>query len=278
MTMLNDPEWGMWTDNRIAQACAVTQPYVAKLRIEIRLGEIKKQDASAARSAPQEEDSASSNGLKIDPSGDSKTALPKWAVGLSPMLQGKVNSILAKGGEPRLTERKGKPHVVNVKAIGGKAGKAASTTGNGQANGKAKAAGDDIKDEAGRWIEHERVRPAFNPAHLAEFDAIASAVSQIKKRLNDLSDTDAGSFIDYQDAAAWADNLRHAVTSAKPYCVCPMCAGAGCRTCRADRNAGPDKGLGWLPKQLHDQTIPCELNVNGVTRVASVCGAAVVGK
>jgi hypothetical protein len=32
MTLLRDPEWSAWSDNRIAAKCAVTQPFVSKLR------------------------------------------------------------------------------------------------------------------------------------------------------------------------------------------------------------------------------------------------------
>ncbi len=35
MTLLDDPEWGQWSDNEIARQCAVSQPFVSKLRSEL---------------------------------------------------------------------------------------------------------------------------------------------------------------------------------------------------------------------------------------------------
>jgi hypothetical protein len=32
MVLLKDPEWAAWSDNKIASLCAVTQPFVSKLR------------------------------------------------------------------------------------------------------------------------------------------------------------------------------------------------------------------------------------------------------
>jgi hypothetical protein len=35
MKLLNDPEWSRWADSEIARNCAVTQPFVGKLRASL---------------------------------------------------------------------------------------------------------------------------------------------------------------------------------------------------------------------------------------------------
>jgi hypothetical protein len=35
MTLLKDPEWSAWSDNKISDLCAVTQPFVSKLRASL---------------------------------------------------------------------------------------------------------------------------------------------------------------------------------------------------------------------------------------------------
>lgn len=79
------------------------------------------------------------------------------------------------------------------------------------------------------------------PAHLrgvfqarADFDACASLVSQVKKRGRQLSETAAGNWLNANDLAIAADNLKNVLRFAEPYAVCPACSGndSSCKTCK----------------------------------------------
>lgn len=248
ITALNDEEeWGGWSDRAIAELCRVDSHRVAKIRSDRDLARIKAEEkAEKASGGASVEASTLESALAMP-----KPRIPAWVESLEPDLKKKAMAILAKGGEPRLSERKGKKIVLDVSAQ--KAKKKAAPA--------AIPAGPAQKDLAGNTIEHDKVREAFNRDDLDEFDAVQTAISQIKKRIHDLAEKPAGAYLDVQDAEQWADNLRHSVKCAKPFCLCPKCGGRGCLDCRADRTAGKAAGLGWMSKQLHDQTVPDELKV-----------------
>ena len=47
--MLDDPEWGVWSDSEIARRCRVSQPFVGKVR-----GIVEREQVAARGSAPAE--------------------------------------------------------------------------------------------------------------------------------------------------------------------------------------------------------------------------------
>lgn len=106
------------------------------------------------------------------------------------------------------------------------------------------------EDQKGRPIP-EALRPTF--ADRSEFGSDVQALGKLLTKWEEFSKNHkAGAFVSHQSLKIAVENLQAAISSARPYIVCPACDGttheagdshnAVCKLCRAD-----GEPQGWLP-------------------------------
>jgi hypothetical protein len=99
-----------------------------------------------------------------------------------------------------------------------------------------------VKDELGTVLPTPDIRAAFELRK--EFKLVLAALAQVKKSIRGLLNTPAGAFMDEQDIEDRTRDVRHLVTFALPYAVCPFCNGNKCKAC---------KQSGWMPEKVYEQ-------------------------
>ena len=107
-------------------------------------------------------------------------------------------------------------------------------------------------DHAGNRIPNQAIAEAFRRAD--ELNAICTEINKLKGRVLALCEKHDPLVVFITESAFTADanNMRRHIAEAKPYAVCPYCAGDGCKAC---------KGGGWVnettwnmaPQEMRDQ-------------------------
>ena len=87
-----------------------------------------------------------------------------------------------------------------------------------------------------------------------EVQEILTAVSRVRSTIRRAQETEDPLWAETNFSAVLAqlDRVYAEVDATKPYVVCPMCQGIGCRACR---------GRGLLGKYRYDTVVPRELKV-----------------
>lgn len=108
-------------------------------------------------------------------------------------------------------------------------------------------------DDRGVPLPANRVELWQRRSEMAEHAKALSGVrSALKKAQED--DDPLYAHVNYSSTIAALDQAYHTLASCKPYCVCPMCQGSGCRAC---------KKTGLLGKFQFKNIVPSELKKAG---------------
>lgn len=109
------------------------------------------------------------------------------------------------------------------------------------------------KDERGVMLPADKVKLWERRGEVGE---LASAVSRVRVTLRKAQEKNDPLYcaINFSSCLAQLDQAYADLTSAKPWCVCPMCQGDGCRTCRKS---------GLLGKFGFDKFVPSEFKKDG---------------
>ncbi len=101
-------------------------------------------------------------------------------------------------------------------------------------------------DGRGREIPPDLL-PVWN--RRGEVRELVNMVSRIRTALRDAQEGNDPLWLEanFSSALAHADRLHTELKSVEPYCVCPMCQGIGCETC---------KGRGLLGEWRYDRVVP----------------------
>jgi hypothetical protein len=75
-----------------------------------------------------------------------------------------------------------------------------------------------------------------------QFDEIISNLRDVKNKIEELSETEAGAFLGSAQIVVDMKNVFNALQWAKPHCQCVYCDGDGCKHCQ---------NRGWMCKGLH---------------------------
>jgi hypothetical protein len=197
MTMLGDAEWGKWIDTKIAAACAVTHQFVAKLRSEIDLANIKANDRNAANTSKAAH-------VTVTCAQINKTV----SAAKTP-----VSATAPAACDPDDEEP------------GAEAQAAPATE---------PAAPAPSLDQVGRALpaDAQGVIDAF--AELPKFASIKARIGALKSELDQLAEGPAGRWVgvNEKDWKAHVQSLHRVIRYCAPYAVCPTCGGRKCETCK----------------------------------------------
>jgi uncharacterized ParB-like nuclease family protein len=113
------------------------------------------------------------------------------------------------------------------------------------------AAAEGPVDARGRHIPHDLL-PIWNRRH--EVRDLAMVISRVRIALEKVSEghDPLWAELQYQSVKTHLDQAFYIVSSAQPWCVCPMCQGIGCRACRES---------GLMGKYRFDNIVPRELKL-----------------
>lgn len=75
-----------------------------------------------------------------------------------------------------------------------------------------------------------------------QFDEVITALRDVKNKIEELSETEAGTFLGSAQIIVDMKNVFNALQWAKPHCPCVYCDGDGCKHCQEK---------GWMCKGLH---------------------------
>lgn len=105
------------------------------------------------------------------------------------------------------------------------------------------------KDDRGVTLPANKVALWNRRGELAE---LAEMVSKVRVAIGKAQDKDDPLFshINHSSTIAALDQAYAAISGSKPYCVCPMCQGAGCRACRKTGLLGKFQFKTFVPKEL----------------------------
>lgn len=105
------------------------------------------------------------------------------------------------------------------------------------------------KDDRGVTLPANKVELWNRRGELAE---LAEMVSKVRVAIGKAQDKDDPLFahINHSSTIAALDQAYAAISGSKPYCVCPMCQGAGCRACRKTGLLGKFQFRTFVPKEL----------------------------
>lgn len=198
MTMLSDAEWGKWSEPKIAQACAVSQQFVNKLKSEIRMAQIREDDKTQKQTS---------------------TTAPTTMVGQKPPAASKTQvSASAPAAAPAACDP-------DDEEPGAEAQAAPATE---------PAAPAPSLDQVGRAIpaDAQGVIDAF--AELPKFASIKARIGALKSELDQLAEGPAGRWVgvNEKDWKAHVQSLHRVIRYCAPYAVCPTCGGRKCETCK----------------------------------------------
>ena len=75
-----------------------------------------------------------------------------------------------------------------------------------------------------------------------QFDEVITSLRDVKNKIEELAETEAGTFLGSAQIIVDMKNVFNALQWAKPHCPCVYCEGDGCKHCQEK---------GWMCKGLH---------------------------
>jgi hypothetical protein len=191
-TLLNDEEWVKWSDRKIADAAAVSDPFVASIRAQL----LTVSSSQAAKAADQP---------RVGKDGkERKAPAPKADREPKSVPKHVIDTPDPKAGKPKISGG----NTFNVEEFGDKSA---------------------VEDEAGNRIPDDMV-PVFGQKDA--FDDVLSHLSKAKSAIERLLDTPAGGLIKNSLASIDLKNIYTQVKFAKPFAVCPRKSHKNCDTCK----------------------------------------------
>ncbi|MCC7275806.1 MAG: hypothetical protein IT561_24260 [Alphaproteobacteria bacterium] len=115
MALLDDPEWAAWSDGEISRRCAVSQPFVGKLRPAITQNVLSEPRSFVTRHGTVSTISQPLGDARTVSRGRHQPSLRKSAVSLAPAAPSRE---LPQTDAPRTVSRGGATYTMNTAAIG----------------------------------------------------------------------------------------------------------------------------------------------------------------
>lgn len=230
-TLLKDEEWTQWSDHKIAKACAVSQPFVSNRRQLITV--ISCEPATKTR---RFERGGSESEMRTASIGGKSTGRPRQAP--CEEVVKAIDEAVASGDTETAEELRETLNTKSVSAATRKVEAAKTAT--------EPAKTERLKDSKGGVVPDVLV-PVFQ--RCVEFKSICRDLSDIRKQVKELAETDAGGRITFNAVKADIDNAMRHVKFAAPYAICPYCKAtkAKCDACKA---------TGWVSESIYNQAPP----------------------